>query len=95
MFNDIYKALSAYSEEWEVFVTNNFMAKCDACGYCVEARCCGKKPTKEAFFKTYNIGLALEQLYSGEKTISDISDEMSDYLQQIIEKEVNKRLAEK
>lgn len=95
LFNDICEALSEYSEEWATFVKINFMAKCDACGYCVEARCCGKKPTKEAFFKTYSIGLALEQLYRGEKTVSDISEEVSDYIQQIIEKEVNERLAEK
>ena len=61
LFKDICEALSLYSEEWEVFVSENFMAKCDACGYCVEAKCCGKKPTKKEFFRTYNIGLIIQQ----------------------------------
>ena len=26
------------------------MAKCDACGYCIEEKCCGKHPSKEEFF---------------------------------------------
>ena len=50
LFKDIYDALYNYSEEWKTFVTENFMAKCDACGYCIEAKCCGRKPKKEDFF---------------------------------------------
>lgn len=50
LFWDIYNALCKYSEEWRTLVTQTFMAKCDACGYCIEEKCCGKHPSKEEFF---------------------------------------------
>lgn len=56
LFKDIYNELCSYSEEWKTLVTNNFMAKCDACGYCTEGKSCGRRPTKEEFDKIYNFG---------------------------------------
>ena len=90
LFNDIYKALSVYSEEWEVFVTNNFMAKCDACGYCVEAKCCGKKPTKEKFFEDYNVGRIFTDYLEGKKSYDEVIDKYSDIINKILEDEINK-----
>lgn len=90
LFKDIYNALCEYSEEWKIFVTENFMAKCDACGYCVEAKCCGKKPTKEKFFKTYNIGLIIQQYLEGKRTLSEVSENFEETIKKIIEEELQK-----
>lgn len=90
LFNDICKALSAYSEEWAIFVENNFMAKCDVCGYCIEARCCGKKPTKEKFFETYNMGLVIQKYLEGKTTLEEISEEFSELITKIITEQVQK-----
>lgn len=91
LFNDIYKALSEYSEEWATFVKINFMAKCDACGYCVEARCCGKKPTKKEFFRTYNIGLIIQQYLESKRTLSEVSESFEETIKKIIEEELQKQ----
>lgn len=56
MFTDIYNALKEYSEEWNILVSNYFMAKCDACGFCTEEKSCGKRPSKEEFMQTYEFG---------------------------------------
>lgn len=90
LFKDIYNALCEYSEEWKIFVIENFMAKCDACGYCVEAKCCGKKPTKEKFFKTYNIGLIIQQYLEGKRTLSEVSENFEETIKKIIEEELQK-----
>ena len=91
LFKDICEALSLYSEEWEVFVAENFMAKCDACGYCVEAKCCGKKPTKKEFFRTYNIGLIIQQYLEGKRTLSEVSESFEETIKKIIEEELQKQ----
>ena len=56
LFKDICGSLSAYSEEWKTLVTNHFMAKCDVCGFCTEEKSCGRRPSKEEFYKIYNFG---------------------------------------
>lgn len=44
MFNDICKALSAYSDEWKLIIESQMFPKCEALGYCPEAHSCGRKP---------------------------------------------------
>lgn len=46
LFNDICKALSEYSDEWEYLVDNYFKPKCEKYGFCTEAKSCGRKPKK-------------------------------------------------
>ena len=46
MFNDICKALSNVSEEWEWIVENLFTPKCEEFGYCTEKKSCGRKEKK-------------------------------------------------
>jgi thymidylate synthase (FAD) len=41
LFEDISKALEAYSEEWEMITDHLFMPNCKALGYCPEKRGCG------------------------------------------------------
>jgi thymidylate synthase (FAD) len=45
LFNDLIKALSEYSPEWEYVATNYFKPKCEVCGYCTEKKTCGRKPS--------------------------------------------------
>ncbi|MBQ2396681.1 MAG: FAD-dependent thymidylate synthase [Bacteroidales bacterium] len=40
-------ALSNYSEQWYYICREFFVPKCEAVGYCTEAKCCGRKPKKE------------------------------------------------
>lgn len=47
IFNDLYKALSEYSDEWKYLVENHFKPKCELCGFCTEKKSCGRKPKKE------------------------------------------------
>ena len=47
MFQDICKALSEISEEWDYVVKHYFLPKCEVAGFCTEAKCCGRKPKKE------------------------------------------------
>lgn len=47
MFNDICKALSERSDEWEYIVNNYFKPKCEKTGYCTEKKSCGRKPRRE------------------------------------------------
>lgn len=47
IMNDLVKALSDYSEEWEYLVSHYFMPKCEKYGYCAEKKSCGRKPRKE------------------------------------------------
>lgn len=47
IMNDLAKALSDYSEEWEYLVSHYFMPKCEKYGYCTEKKSCGRKPRKE------------------------------------------------
>ena len=51
--SELKKALAAYSPEWEATVNALFVPKCEAFGYCTEAKCCGRKPTKEDVLKAY------------------------------------------
>lgn len=44
LMHDIMKALSEYSDEWKTVVEKLFVPKCDICGYCTEAKSCGRKP---------------------------------------------------
>ena len=44
LFNDICKALSEVSIEWEWIVDNLFKPKCEVFGFCTERKSCGRKP---------------------------------------------------
>lgn len=44
--NKLKKALMEYSPEWEIICKELFVPKCDAVGYCTEAKCCGRHKTK-------------------------------------------------
>ena len=44
--NMLKKALMEYSSEWEIICKELFVPKCDAVGYCTEAKCCGRHKTK-------------------------------------------------
>lgn len=44
--NMLKKALMEYSPEWEIICKELFVPKCDAVGYCTEAKCCGRHKTK-------------------------------------------------
>lgn len=46
LMNDLLKALSEYSEEWDYLVKNEMKPKCDYLGYCPEKRGCGRKKTQ-------------------------------------------------
>lgn len=46
LFNDIKRALSEISDEWEYLIDNYFETKCDTLGYCPEKNSCGRKPKK-------------------------------------------------
>ena len=47
MANEIRTRLSEYSDEWKWICDNLFVPKCDVTGWCIEAKCCGRKPRKE------------------------------------------------
>lgn len=47
--NMLKKALMRYSPEWEIICKELFVPKCDAVGYCTEAKCCGRHKTKSEF----------------------------------------------
>lgn len=47
MANEIKDQLSAYSDEWKWICENLFVPKCDVTGWCIEAKCCGRKPKKD------------------------------------------------
>ena len=46
LFDEVYKALSEYSNEWKTLVEMLFKCKCDMLGYCPEKNGCGKYPNK-------------------------------------------------
>jgi thymidylate synthase (FAD) len=46
LFNDIAKALSNYSDEWNKLVNMCFEPKCEYIGYCPEEHGCGRKEKK-------------------------------------------------
>ena len=48
--NMLKKALMEYSPEWEIICKELFVPKCDAVGYCTEAKCCGRHKTKSEVF---------------------------------------------
>jgi len=43
---ELKKVLSEYSEEWKFIADNYFLPKCEAAGFCIEEKCCGRKPKK-------------------------------------------------
>lgn len=47
MANEIRTALSNYSDEWKWICDTQFVPKCDVSGFCIEAKCCGRKPKKQ------------------------------------------------
>ncbi len=47
LMNDICKALSEYSEEWNWVVDNLMMPKCEVVGFCKEKKSCGRRPKKD------------------------------------------------
>lgn len=44
--NEIRTSLSNYSEEWKWICENLFVPKCDVSGFCIEKKCCGRRPKK-------------------------------------------------
>lgn len=42
LFNDVYMALSEYSEEWKYLAEHYFKPKCEKIGYCPEKKSCGR-----------------------------------------------------
>lgn len=48
--NMLKKALMEYSPEWEIICKELFVPKCDAVGYCTEAKCCGRHKIKSEVF---------------------------------------------
>jgi thymidylate synthase (FAD) len=46
LMKDMCNALSEYSDEWKYIVDTYFMPKCEVCGFCTEAKSCGRKPKK-------------------------------------------------
>ncbi len=51
LFEDISKALEAYSEEWSWIVNTQFRPKCEAVGYCPEKRGCGRTKGKKRIWE--------------------------------------------
>ena len=51
LMKDLKNALADYSVEWETLVSELFVPKCEACGFCTEKYSCGRAPT---FEKMYN-----------------------------------------
>ena len=51
LFNDILTALREYSSEWKYIVDTQMKPKCEVLGYCPEKYSCGRKKTKQQFFK--------------------------------------------
>lgn len=47
LFKDLCKALSEYSDEWNLLINKFFEPKCEYLGYCPEKFSCGRKPKKE------------------------------------------------
>lgn len=47
MMRDIVAALNDYSEEWKTLTEQYFVPKCEVCGFCTEAKSCGRKPKKD------------------------------------------------
>ena len=47
LMHDIMCALEHYSDEWDYLVEYYFKPKCELAGYCIEKKCCGRKPKKE------------------------------------------------
>lgn len=64
---DLMLALSAYSAEWAVVVEDYFKAKCTEVGYCMEAKGCGKYPSKEEFVRDYWKGKEITRIENKEK----------------------------
>jgi thymidylate synthase (FAD) len=46
MANEMRDKLAAYSDEWKWICDNLFVPKCDVSGYCIEKKCCGRRPQK-------------------------------------------------
>lgn len=44
LMHELNYKLSDYSDEWAKIVDKLFVPKCDICGYCTEAKSCGRKP---------------------------------------------------
>ena len=41
---DLKLKLESYSDEWKIISDNLFVPKCEKVGYCIEEKCCGRKP---------------------------------------------------
>ena len=95
MFNEICRALTAYSSEWETFVEENFKAKCDALGYCTESKGCGKKLSQTDYVKTFNTGKSFNDYVEGKITFSQHIDNCSNMVEKMAEEEILKRIATK
>ena len=49
LMSDILTELAKYSAEWEelIYDLKVFVPKCEKAGFCVESKCCGRKPKKQ------------------------------------------------
>lgn len=47
IMKEIKEKLSEISDEWKWIADNYFIPKCEVTGYCIESKCCGRKPKGE------------------------------------------------
>ena len=47
IMKEIKSKLSELSDEWKWIADNYFIPKCEVTGFCIESKCCGRKPKKE------------------------------------------------
>ena len=62
LMKDLMKALKEYSPEWVTIVDEFFKPKCEVCGFCEEAKSCGRKPSKERIKQLIELGLKYEEM---------------------------------
>lgn len=55
LINDIIKALSEYSVEWDTLTHNFFKPKCEVNGFCTEKNSCGRRPKVDIEIKESSI----------------------------------------
>lgn len=56
LMNDIMKALSEYSDQWNELCREYFKPKCEECGFCTEKYSCGRRPSKAELEQLITIG---------------------------------------
>lgn len=55
LMNDLMKALSEYSVEWQILVDDYFVPKCEVCGFCTEKKSCGRKTKRSRCVNEVNV----------------------------------------